>query len=52
MIADKWFLWVCNNCGSTMKINKVANEEDYNRFKDCVCGHELQYKKDLMEDEN
>lgn len=52
MTAVHWFLWSCDNCGSTMKINKVATEEDYNRFKACTCGHELQYKKDLLEDEN
>lgn len=46
---DKWFLWECK-CGSAMKINKIASEEDYNRFKACVCGEELEYKADLLED--
>lgn len=47
---DQWYLWGCK-CGSAMKINYVASEEDYNRFKACYCGGELEYKADLGEDQ-
>lgn len=43
----KWYLWACTSCGSTMKINYVASETDYNRFKACPCSGELEYKEDL-----
>lgn len=43
----KWYLWACANCGSTMTINYVASEQDYNRFKACHCGSLLEYKKDM-----
>ncbi|MGM0882558.1 MAG: hypothetical protein ACQEXQ_16145 [Bacillota bacterium] len=47
---NKWFLWQCKQCPSSMKINYIATEQDYNRFKDCHCGGELEYKADLPED--
>lgn len=45
----KWYLWVCSTCGSEMKINYVADEKDYERFKECHCGATLEYKEDLAE---
>lgn len=44
---EKWRLWVCSKCKSEMRINKVATKEDYERFKGCTCGSELEYKTDL-----
>ncbi|MCA0754872.1 hypothetical protein KP806_07405 [Paenibacillus sp. N4] len=44
---EQWVLWSCK-CGSTMKINRIASEEEFNRFKDCICdGGQLEYQKDL-----
>lgn len=50
-VKAQWTLWACG-CGSTMKFNRIATKEDYDRFKACVCGGELEYKNDLTEDEN
>jgi hypothetical protein len=34
---DLWYVWECNKCSSTLTINYDANEEDYERFKNCGC---------------
>jgi hypothetical protein len=34
-----------------MKINKIVREEEYNRIKECYCGGELEYEKDLDQSE-
>lgn len=49
-VKEHWTLWACG-CGSTMKFNRIATKEDYDRFKACVCGGLLEYKNDLTEDE-
>ncbi|CAM4183070.1 hypothetical protein L1N85_11275 [Paenibacillus alkaliterrae] len=46
----QWYLWACSACSSTMKINHVASEQDYERFKACHCGGTLEYKEDLEGD--
>ncbi|RCW51317.1 hypothetical protein DFP97_102515 [Paenibacillus prosopidis] len=32
-----WYVWECNQCGSTMTLNYDATEEDYHRIKNCGC---------------
>lgn len=37
---DVWHVWECNQCGSTLTINYDANDDDYNRIKNCGCKFE------------
>jgi hypothetical protein len=38
------YVWECNKCGSTLKLNYDATEEDYLRIKDCGCKDDGEYE--------
>ena len=51
---EKWYVWECNQCSSTMTINYDATDDDYQRFKNCGCNFDgiLEWKYNFDEEQN
>jgi hypothetical protein len=41
------YVWECPSCNAQTKINYDANEEQYLRISQCVCGDRLIWKENV-----